>query len=123
MFVVSIITIRGSRMKTFYQIVMSKSLEPDVAFLQAQLYEEAFDNTEKIRTKKGFEMVNVPIEKNPEREAEIWVEEDKDSPFYKKNPLAGCIELKGKWLTGARRKRPDLKGQKNVKAYLFFGKA
>ena len=110
-------------MKTFYQIVMNKALEADVAFLQAQLYEEAFDNTEKIRLKKGFEMVEVPINKNPEREAEIWVEEDKDSPFYKKNPLAGCIELKGKWLTGARRKRPDLKGQKNIRAYLFFGKA
>ena len=110
-------------MKPFYQIVMGKGIGPDVAFYKAVLYEEAFDNTKRIRSKSGFEMIDVPINKNPEREAEIWVEEDKDSPFYKKNPLAGCVELKGKWLTAARRKRPDLKGQKNIKAYLFFGKA
>ena len=106
----------------FYYVIMSKGLEPDVAFYLAVLHEDAYENTAKISTKLGFEIVEVPKEKNPHREAEIWVEEDKTSPFYKSQELAGCIELKGTQLTAARRKRPDLKGQKGVRAYLFFGR-
>jgi hypothetical protein len=108
--------------RPFYYVIMSKGLEPDVAFYLAVLHEDAYENTAKISTKMGFEIVEVPKEKNPHREAEIWVEEDKDSPFYKSQKLAGCIELKGTQLTAARRKRPDLKGQKGVRAYLFFGR-
>jgi hypothetical protein len=108
--------------RPFYYVIMSKGLEPDVAFYLAVLHEDAYENTAKISTKMGFEIVEVPKEKNPHREAEIWVEEDKDSPFYKSQKLAGCIELKGTQLTAARRKRPDLKGLKGVRAYLFFGR-
>jgi hypothetical protein len=108
--------------KPFYYVVMNKGLEPDVAFYSAVLHEEAYENFDGIRSKVGFEMVEVSKDKNPHREAEIWVEEDKASPFYKSQKLAGCIELKGTQLTAARRKRPDLKGKKGVRAYLFFGR-
>ena len=108
--------------RPFYYVVMNKGLEPDVGFYSAFLHEEAFENFTGIRGKLGFEMIEVPKEKNPHREAEIWVEEDKASPFYKSQKLAGCIELKGTHLTAARRKRPDLKGLKGVRAYLFFGR-
>jgi len=108
--------------KPFYYVIMNKGLEPDVAFYMAVLHEDAYENSSNIGNKVGFEMVEVPKEKNPHREAEIWVEEDKASPFYKSQKLAGCIELKGTQLTAARRKRPDLKGLKGVRAYLFFGR-
>jgi hypothetical protein len=108
--------------RPFYYVVMNKGLEPDVAFYTATLHEEAYENFEGIRNKVGFEMVKVDDGKNPHREAEIWAEEDKDSPFYKSQKLAGCIELKGTQLTAVRRRRPDLKGQKGVRAYLFFGR-
>lgn len=106
----------------FYYIIMGRGIDADTAFQIAKLREEAFYSSHAIRKKKSFEVVEGEKDKNPERLAEIWVEEDKDSPFYKKDSPAGCIELKGYYLTAARRKRPDLRGQKGIKAFLFFGK-
>lgn len=108
----------------FYYTVMGKDYDADTAFYVAKLREEAYFSVNGIRKKKSFELVKIDPkkDKNPERLAEIWVEEDKNSPFYKKDAPAGCIELTGYQLTAARRKRPDLKGQKGIKAFLFFGK-
>ena len=108
--------------QTFYYLIMGKDYDAETAFNIAKLQEEAYGTTKGIRAKKSFEIVEGEKGKNPDRLAEIWVEEDKNSPFYKKDALAGCIELKGSQLTAARRKRPDLKGQKGIKAFLFFGK-
>jgi len=106
----------------FYYTIMGKGIDAETAFQVAKLREEAFENIRGIRSKAEFELIETYEAQYPERLAEIWVEEDKNSPFYKLDAPAGCIELKGYHLTAARRKRPDLKGQKGIKAYLFFGK-
>ena len=110
-------------MKEFYYVVMGKDLEPDAAFYKSILHETAFEAKEMVATKRTFKLVECPSGKNPHRLAEKWVEEDKKHWINEKNAPAGVIQLKRSFLTAARRKRPDLKGQKNINAYLIFGRA
>jgi len=109
--------------EVFYYVVLGKKMDPETAFLVAKFQEDAYYNVNAIRKKKDFEIVEYKNDENPHKLAEIWVEEDKESPFYKTEYNAGCFELKGQYLTAARRKKPSLKGQKNIRAYLFFGKS
>jgi hypothetical protein len=73
-----------------------------------------------IAEKTSFRMIECPPRKNPYKFAQDLIV-NKDPRIDDKWGPAGCIEIKRSFLKKLKDKHPELKGRRNVKAYIFFG--